>query len=84
MICVKVFNDLSLAAATRQEYDPERTTPGPPRETLADTGNIYFTYRDFRPGNLQVRLGPGKSKLPTTSRQVGIPSTRSIARCSME
>ena len=60
---VKLFNDLLLAAATRQEFDRKRSITGPYRELLPDTGAIRFTHGDLTLGNIMVSGAPGSQKI---------------------
>ena len=60
---VKLFNDLLLAAATRQEFDRKGSVKGPYRDFIPDTDAIRFTHGDLTLRNIMISGAPGAQKI---------------------
>ena len=64
LFTIKEFNDLLLAAATRQSPDREVVVvDGLYRDYLPDSGNIFFAHGDLTLGNIMISDEPGPRKI---------------------
>ncbi|KJZ75108.1 hypothetical protein HIM_05594 [Hirsutella minnesotensis 3608] len=61
-LSIKDFNDLLLAAATRQAPGQD-VIPDPYRDFFPDSGGIYFTHGDLTLGNIIVSGEPGSKRI---------------------